>query len=224
MLSNSNRNLARDKIWSWAIPAYEARLPDGRTVRTSPSAGVCAEVCYARNGSYNYPNVRSAHLRNLLFVLEDPAGWEAAMMAELAAPRFVGSYVRVHDAGDYFSDRYVLAWLRIMRANPQTFFYSYTKEVRRFERLVEPDPPPNSRWICSLGGTQDERLDVERHRVADVFAAEQDIERAGFHSQRASDLLAAFGPAPVGMAATRSATFKSGRETGPSANGSARST
>jgi hypothetical protein len=49
LLSNSNRNLARDRIWSWSIPALAARLPDGRTIRTCPSAGVCAQACYARS-------------------------------------------------------------------------------------------------------------------------------------------------------------------------------
>ncbi|WP_020525160.1 GP88 family protein [Catelliglobosispora koreensis] len=208
LLSNSNRNLARDRIWSWTIPALAARLPSGATLRTCPAAGVCAQACYARAGTYRFANVRAAHLRNLLYVLEDPQGWEQAMLAELAAPRFVGGYVRIHDAGDFFSDSYTLAWLRIIRARPHTWFYAYTKEVDRHDRLIASDPPPNSRWVMSLGGRQDHLVDPRRHRIADVFPTEQAIAAAGFHTQADSDLLAPFGPTPVGMAANNIAQFQ----------------
>lgn len=208
LLSNANRNLARDRIWTWSIPALAARLPSGATVRTCPAAGVCASVCYARAGTYAFPTVRAAHLRNLLYVTEDLAGWERQMIAELALPRFHGAHVRIHDAGDFFTDDYTLAWLRIIRSTPATFFYAYTKEIERYTRLIAPDAPPNSAWICSLGGTQDHLIDPLRHRVADVFAHEDDIAAAGYHSQAASDLLAALGPAPVGMAANNIPRFR----------------
>jgi hypothetical protein len=208
LLSNSNRNLARDRIWSWTIPALAVRLPSGTSFRTCPASGVCAIACYARAGTYRVPNVRAAHLRNLLHVLDDPAGWEQAMIAELAAPRFAGGYVRIHDAGDFFSDDYTLAWLRIIRARPHTWFYAYTKEVSRYDRLIAPDPPPNSRWVMSLGGREDHLVDPRRHRIADVFPTEQAITAAGFHTQADSDLLAAFGPMPVGMAANNIPQFR----------------
>lgn len=208
LLSNSNSDLARDGIWNWTIPALAARLPDGRTVRTCPAAGVCAQICYARNGSYNFSNVKAAHVRNLAFVVEDPEGWERAMTVELSHKRFIGKAVRVHDAGDYFSDDYVAAWLRIMRATPRTQFYSYTKEVDRFRRLVEPGAPENFRWVYSLGGVQDHLLDLTRDRIADVFPTEEAIAEAGHHSQAASDLLSVFGPAPVGMRANRIPQFQ----------------
>jgi hypothetical protein len=46
---------------------------------------------------------------------------------------------------------YLAAWLRICRNRPDVNFYAYTKEVRRFRRLVEPDPPPNLLWVYSYG-------------------------------------------------------------------------
>jgi len=100
-LLTQNSELKRLGIWNWSIPALAARLPDGRTVRTCPSAGVCAQVCYARAGRYNIPAVRARHLANLRYVLQDPVGWEQAMLTELAAPRFEGRWIRIHDAGDF---------------------------------------------------------------------------------------------------------------------------
>ncbi|WUU97429.1 hypothetical protein OG417_44710 [Actinoallomurus sp. NBC_01490] len=207
-LLTQNSELKRLGIWNWSIPALAARLPNGRTIRTCPSAGVCAQVCYARAGRYNIPTVRARHLANLRYVLEDPTGWEHAMLAELATARFDDRWVRIHDAGDFFSPAYLAAWLRIITARPHVNFYAYTKEIALFRRLVEPDAPGNFRWVYSYGGTQDPNLDPDTDRVADVFPTEEAIEDAGWHSQTASDLLAVTGPAPVGIPANNIARFR----------------
>jgi hypothetical protein len=156
---------------------------------------------YQYHGTYRFPQVKAKHERNLARVLDDLPQWEADILAELAHPRFRGGKaLRVHDSGDYFSDAYLLAWLRIARAVPYVLIYSYTKEVDRFKRLVEPDPPDNFKWIYSYGGTQDHLLDPLTDRVADVFPDEAAIEAAGWHTNAATDLDAVLGPAPVGMA------------------------
>jgi hypothetical protein len=206
-LLTQNRELKAIGVWNWTLPAWAGRLPDGRTYNTCPSAGICARVCYARNGTYLWPVVRAKHHANLTFVLDDLPGWETAMLAELAAARFRGAWIRVHDSGDFFSDDYLRAWLRVCRARPDRHFYAYTKEVDRFRRLVEPDPPTNFLWVYSYGGTQDGQLDVTVDRVADVFPDPQAIVDAGFSSQEASDLLAVLGPRLVGIEANHIRAF-----------------
>ena len=129
------------------------------------------------------------------------------MLTELAAKKFTGAWIRIHDAGDFFSDDYLHAWLRICQARPDLHFYAYTKEVDRFRRLVEPDAPPNLFWVYSYGGTQDRQLDPTVDRVADVFPDEQAITEAGFSSQDASDLLAVLGPRLVGIPANKIRAF-----------------
>ncbi|WP_435830545.1 GP88 family protein [Nonomuraea fuscirosea] len=200
-----NARLRRDPahIWNWTLPALRAELPSGQKIVTCPSAGTCADICYALFGTYRWRPVQERHVRNLRFVVEDLEGWEQAMRAELGARRFRGAAVRIHDAGDFFSDAYLSAWLRIITARPGVFFYAYTKEVMRFRRLVEPKPPPNLAWVYSLGGKHDGQLDPAVDRVADVFPTEAAIADAGWHSQEASDLLAVQGPSPVGMSVNR---------------------
>lgn len=202
-LLTQNSEMRRIGVWNWTLPAWAVRLPDGRTANACPSAGVCAQACYARHGSYTWPQVKAKHYKNLAYVLDDLTGWEEAMLAELSAPKLRGGWVRIHDSGDFFSDAYLAAWLRIMRARPEVSFYAYTKEVSRFRRLVEPDPPENFWWVFSLGGTQDHLLDMERDRVADVFPDEAAIDAAGWASQEANDLLAVLGPRLVGVPANR---------------------
>lgn len=202
-LLTQNSEMRTIGAWNWTLPAWAGRLADGRTYNTCPSAGVCREICYARHGTYLWPGVVAKHRYNLEFVLDDLPGWEEAMVRELHHPRFDGAWIRVHDSGDFFSDDYTRAWLRVMRERPMTGFYAYTKEVDRFRRLVEPEPPVNFLWVYSLGGTQDASLDPESDRIADVFPDESAIEAAGFSSQEAEDLLAVFGPRLVGVPANR---------------------
>ncbi|MFK0250231.1 hypothetical protein ACIQUM_36480 [Amycolatopsis azurea] len=187
MLRKGNRRLAAINVYTWSIPALSARI-DGVVIRTCPAAGICARACYALNGTYLFPDVRRAHEANLRYAVTDPAGWEHAMITELTAPRFRDAAVRVHDAGDFFSDDYTLAWMRIMRTAPTTRFYSYTKEVARFGALVEPDPPANFVWRYSYGGRED-HLIRDSDRVADVFP--DDEIPNGWRSQRGNDLVAA---------------------------------
>jgi len=202
-LLTQNREMRAIGVWNWTLPAWADRFPDGKTYNTCPSAGICRHVCYARHGTYTWPTVKAKHQANLRFVLDDMPGWQQAMGDELGRKKFRGIWVRIHDSGDFFSDAYLLAWLRIIRARPETNFYAYTKEVARFRALVEPGPPTNFLWVYSFGGTQDAALDIERDRVADVFPDEAAIAAAGWHSQEASDLLAVLGPRLVGIPANR---------------------
>lgn len=207
-LLTQNRELRAEGIWNWTLPAWAGRLPDGRTYNTCPAAGACAQVCYARNGTYRFPAVRAKHERNLARVLDGLNAWTADMTAEVQAkrrrrPTDQPLWVRIHDAGDFFDDDYTRAWLRIARACPDVGFYAYTKEVDRFRRVVEPDRPENFLYVYSMGGREDHLIDLERDRVADVFPDEAAIEAAGWSSQEASDLLAVLGPRLVGIPANR---------------------
>ncbi|MGC7097654.1 GP88 family protein [Amycolatopsis lurida] len=207
MLLTQNREMRAIGAWNWSLPALATRLPDGRTQVTCPAADACARICYGRNGTYRFPVVKARHQANLMFVLDDLPGWERAMTHELSARRFAGRFIRIHDVGDFSSDAYTKAWLRVMLARPEVTFYAYTKEVRRFKRIVEPDPPPNFLWVYSYGGREDSYIDVERDRVADVFPDESAITEAGWSSQEASDLLAVLGPRLVGVPANQIPQF-----------------
>jgi hypothetical protein len=193
-----NADLRRDRIWTWSLPAWVTRLPDGRAVNVCPSAMKCSRLCYARKGTYRFRNVREAHQRNLMMVLDDLAGWESQMRSELSAKKFAGAYVRIHDGGDFFSREYLEAWLRIARVSPATTVYGYTKEVLMFREVVEPGPPMNFHWVYSYGGRWD-HLIRDTDRRADVFPTREALEEAGYHDQEDSDLLAITGPLAVGI-------------------------
>lgn len=214
MILTQNRELRRDGVWNFTLPAWVIELPDGSHFNVCPNAGACAKFCYARNGTYLFPKVRGKHLSNLLLVRDDP-DWTEAIAEELAHKRFRpkgtpreipglnstdhlspeirgwieagGQAVRIHDSGDFFNRDYLNGWMTLATRFPDVLFYAYTKEV---EMLEAAKPWPANFLICySMGGRQDHLVDPETMRHADVFPDLEAIEEAGYLSQHDSDLL-----------------------------------
>ncbi|MFJ8752279.1 hypothetical protein ACIREO_23530 [Streptomyces sp. NPDC102441] len=204
-LLTQNSQLRAEGIFNFPLPAWAGRFKDGSTYNACPGAGACAKLCYARVGTYRFPSVLAAHERNMWLTMHALADWEAQMAEEIRHKRFRGKWIRLHDSGDFHSDEYLEAWLRIMRDAPEdTWFYCYTKSVSMFRRLVEPNPPKNFLWCYSLGGKEDHLLDLEVDRHADVFPGVAEVEAAGYTDQTESDLLSVLSESPkVGIPANR---------------------
>lgn len=189
-LLTQNSELRPDGIYNFSLPAFGVRLNDGRTMNVCPNAGVCASYCYARNGTYNFSNVKAAHIRNLELTLDHPETFVQEMIEECSKPKMKGKYVRVHDSGDFYSIDYLMSWIQIFKACPDVVFYAYTKEVSLFKRVIEPDCPSNFKYLYSLGGREDHLINKETDRHAEVFPNDAAILDAGYENQDASDLLA----------------------------------
>ena len=233
-LLRQNSELRKDGIWNWTIPAWKVRLDDGKLFKTCPNAGICAQFCYALNGTYLFSNVKASHKANLDYVLNQPDAFEADMIHELQMVKFRpkknrrsqdkvdrllaegptgwledwllngGAAVRIHDAGDFFAQWYLDAWIRIAEATPDVLFYAYTKEVQMFIDSA-PRIPENFRYLFSTGGLQDHLIQDRRH--ADVFP--DDAMADGYDSQSETDLLAIFGKSErVGIPANNIKHFK----------------
>lgn len=213
-LLTQNSELKPHRIHNFAIPAWFIRL-DGKVFKTCPNAGACAQVCYARNGTYLFSNVLAAHTKNLLLTLEKPVLFRALINEELKKKKFApsfktrqmpenailsddlwlqnwikigGSAIRIHDSGDFYSVPYLYLWFAIAADNPEILFYAYTKEVAMLKEHGS-KAPINFRWLYSTGGLQDDLI-TDDDRRADVFPNEKAILEAGYESQDASDLLA----------------------------------
>lgn len=189
-LLTQNSELKPDGIFNWTLPAFGVRLTNGKTMNVCPSAGACASFCYARNGTYNFSNVKGRHIANLEYTLDDPQGWYHQMLAEVQNPKMTGKFIRIHDAGDFYSEDYLKLWLQIAEQTPQVTFYCYTKEVSLFKRVVEPNCPTNFRYLFSMGGKEDYLINKDTDRHAEVFPDDAAILDAGYSNQDASDLLA----------------------------------
>ena len=221
LLTNGNRELAADGIFTWSLPALAAKLLDGSNFLTCPNAGSCAQLCYARSGTYNFSNVKRAHVKNLELILDDLEGWKQSIMTELTGKRYMptgdevpffklldwntltdyqktwaehgGKAIRIHDSGDFFSREYFEAWVEIAKKTPWALFYAYTKEVSMTKEFTLPD---NFVLIYSMGGKQDELINVDKDRHAEVFPSMEALVEAGYTDQEDCDILAALLPTP----------------------------
>lgn len=233
LLLTSNSELRELGVWNWTLPAWVVELADGRKFNVCPSAGACAQVCYARNGTYLFPAVHAAHLDNLRQAM-DPGRFIVRMAAELRRRRYhpagtphlpdlprghlhpavaklldLGApLVRIHDSGDFFTEGYLRAWLMIARLTPGVLFYAYTKEVELLERIGR-TAPPNFLWVYSLGGRQDHLVDRDTMRHADVFPTAAALTAAGYYDQEAHDALCVLAPSlRIGIVANRIPAYR----------------
>jgi hypothetical protein len=87
-------------------------------------------------------------------------------------------YNRVHVSGDFFSQVYFDAWLRVAQANPARIFYGYTKSipyvVKRRGQI-----PSNLRLVASLGGRYDSQIRASGLYTARVVFSEEEAAVRG---------------------------------------------
>ena len=63
--------------------------------------------------------------------------------------------VRIHVSGDFFSEAYLNAWIRVAKDFKDKLFYAYTKSVK-FIVNQKDNIPSNLVITCSMGGKDDE--------------------------------------------------------------------
>lgn len=65
--------------------------------------------------------------------------------------------IRIHVAGDFFSQTYFDAWLQVARNNPERLFYAYTKSLPYWLKR-DTEIPVNLRMTASEGGKRDDLI------------------------------------------------------------------
>jgi Gene product 88 len=193
-LSTNNGKLVKTsgetyKVIGFGIPADHTF---GAGMNTCPSALACRAVCFAKQGTYNFPAVKAARMANL------DASMGASFVADtIAALRRKRSYnvVRIHDSGDFYSQAYYDAWCEIARAMPDKVFYAYTKSMHLDLWGGKPD---NFRLVQSLGGKHDKRVDLSKPHSR-IFASHAAREAAGYVDGNVSDLPAIEGEIRIGL-------------------------
>jgi len=83
-LLTQNEDLKKSGIYGWTLPAHWNTLSNGTKFNTCPNAGICAAFCYAKNGRWNFSNVKKAHIEKLELVLNEPDKFKQLMNEELS--------------------------------------------------------------------------------------------------------------------------------------------
>lgn len=192
-LSDGNTKLNKPnggfyKIIGFGIPAHYSF--DG--MNTCPGARDCVAVCYALQGRYLMPNVVDAKHANLMASLT--ASFVDDIVSLLKRRRSY-NVVRIHDAGDFYSQEYYNKWCDIARAMPDRIFYAYTKALHLD---LYTDKPDNLRIIQSLGGKHDSLVDMSRPHSR-IFSTEEARIAAGYVDGNVNDIPAIEGIVNIGL-------------------------
>jgi len=171
------------RTYNWGIPAYKSA--DG--FKTCPNAAACAKGCYATMGAYRFSNVAKVFERRLKLAKSPRFG----IIIDAEIKRRKVQRLRIHDSGDFFSREYLQTWLNVIKANPETQFYAYTKMVSWFNELrADGLIPENFIIIYSYGGTQDKLINRDTDRHSWVFSSVEALRAAGYADAHVDDSVA----------------------------------
>jgi len=144
----------RAKAVSFNIPAsIDFRIGDAQ-FNTCPQAGACKSVCYARSGQMALEDAIRVRVDNLWSTLRP----DFVERVSESIRSFKSTHVRIHDSGDFYSQKYLESWIEVARGMPEIVFYAYTKSLD----LCWNDAPSNLRIVQSEGGKLDLLIDYSR--------------------------------------------------------------
>lgn len=103
---------------------HKALIWNIRARQTCPGATeLCKKVCYAKaTEDFRKEKTTNARDRHTAAAKEDD--FQDRMKDELKGVR---NYMRIHESGDFFNQKYLDDWVAVIKANPQITFWAYTK-------------------------------------------------------------------------------------------------
>ena len=145
--------------------------------------------CFMASAEARSPSLRKAVWHNLE-LLKDALKNGVKACADLICDSLPDADVyRVHVGGDYFSKKYLQAWIEVATRNPDKIFYSYSKSLRFLSDVMR---PKNLVLTASRGGKYDELIDQHGWKEALVVYSEKEAEEKGLEIDH-DDSHAAFG-------------------------------
>lgn len=160
-------------FYNVGIPAltglgYDEEKQEFAVVNTCPGAGECKTFCYALKGGYVQWRASSlSQTRILNYLWNDPDGFMEQLSTEIdrenrKADAKQGKHkvtIRWHDAGDFFSDKYLEMAYKLAATHPTVDFYAYTK-IADVAGSVQ-NRPPNFKINFSMGARRGEEKRVD---------------------------------------------------------------
>ncbi len=136
----------------------------------------CKFRCFAASQECAYPNVRTQRWNNFE-ALKGLTVEKMTALIQSSLPQGY-AYVRVHVSGDFFNEKYFVAWVNIAMNNPLTTFYGYTKCLPflvKYAKVI----PRNFRFTASRGGKCDQLIAKHKLRSAEVVFSVKEAAKKG---------------------------------------------
>ena len=148
--------------------------------------------CYAAMDEARYPSVNKArwHNFNLLKACKSIQEQVDLIVRSIKATGLTrGGTLRVHIGGDYFSQAYFNAWMKVASWFPNVVFYSYTKSINFLvNHLSKRKLPKNFVFTCSRGGKYDSLIPESKVKSARVFFSKEEAASLDLDIDHTDDL------------------------------------
>jgi len=131
--------------------------------------------CFSASQEAVFPNVRKQRWHNL-DLLRGKSRAEMVALIIASLPKL--DIVRVHVAGDFFSQDYFNAWMIVASQLPEKHFYAYTKSVK-FWIAAKEFVPSNFCLNASFGGLHDALIGEHNLKSAVVVFSEAEAAEKG---------------------------------------------
>lgn len=125
--------------------------------------------CFSASQENLYNNVRISRWHNYDLLMNNRDCMYELLDASLSTK---AKMVRIHVAGDFYSQEYFDAWLRLAQERPNCIFYAYTKSLVYWVNRLN-DIPANFRLTASYGGKHDNLIVKHNLRSAIVVYSEK---------------------------------------------------
>ena len=152
----------------WACPFAKICLSkvNRETGRLTDSKH-CQFRCFSASQEGFFPSVRKSRWYNFDMLKKNKDSIELmAKDIQDSLPRGV-NIVCIHISGDFYSEKYFLAWLNVALNNPMIVFYGYTKAIPFFIKYKK-QIPLNFRFTASKGGVYDNLISKHHIKYAEV--------------------------------------------------------
>ena len=133
--------------------------------------------CFSASQEVLFTTAYNARKRNhdAIHALETSDDIADALIAALPKDARI---IRIHVAGDMFSHKYFMGWIKAAKRTPDVLFYAYTKSLVYWVRSRD-SVPTNLVLTASYGGRNDELIAEHGLRSAKVVYSEAQAERMG---------------------------------------------
>tara|TARA_R110002153_G_scaffold155987_1_gene308131 strand:- start:207 stop:824 length:618 start_codon:yes stop_codon:yes gene_type:complete len=169
------------RVFNFGITAY--KTSKGKI--TCPFADACIKFCYAKKGAYIWSNV--AKVFEQRYELTKQKDFKQIMKNEIIKKKV--DFLRVHDSGDFYSNKYFLDWMQIAKSLPNVKFYAYTNSISIVKNNKD-SIPQNFDFIFSDSGKQVNLIDKNKDRHTKIFKNEIELKNEGYIDASKIDLFA----------------------------------
>ena len=174
-----------DECLSYAGRTTGSKIRDGKNTKYR---------CFAATDEHRFKkNVGEPRWNNFDLIKNTIKDFGVDAAAELIntsienSPASVDAVFRIHVGGDFFSQEYFDAWVKVANMNPDRIYYTYTKSIPFWIKRLG-SIPDNFQLNASLGGKYDDMVEEYGLKTAKVVFSVEEAESLGLEIDTNDDL------------------------------------